>query len=439
MTLLLWTLAACGRFAPTAPRCEAIEREDAEVVRVDDDIYVVRAHVKKGRVPHKTITFIVTDEGVLAIDTGNPTSAEIARGFLREITDQPLKWIVYTHHHGTQTAGARQLAEEGTRFVAHEDFAVELERVHDLEEYTRRLNTIQFDLHFGEDAPESELPPMPDVTFADRHVIELGGQRIELFHEEGEARDYAVVWLPDRRYVWVGDLATDTFPMIASPMKPVREPLRWKEGLDRIAALDPLVMTNAVDPPICDRDEIQRQLGLNSAILQFVHDRVVEALSEGVPVEALVRTTELPPELADVWQRYGSLEFALRGVYDLYQGSYELDGSTLEPLLRGEIAESFVRSMGGRAAVEAKIAHHVAQGQRVLALQYVDLLLDAGVGAEAHATKSRLLGALANVPSENRIVGNMYRSLAREEYRRAHGTSGDPEEEEVELEEARAP
>ena len=57
----------------------------------------------------KPVSWIVTDEGVVVIDPGAPRSAALAKEAIRELTDQPIKYIIYTHHHMTQLRGASVL------------------------------------------------------------------------------------------------------------------------------------------------------------------------------------------------------------------------------------------------------------------------------------------------------------------------------------------
>ena len=54
--------------------------------------------------------------------------------------------------------------------------------------------------------------PRPDVTFADRMQLDVGGLRIELRHARGETDDHLWAWLPDRKTICAGDFFIWCFP-----------------------------------------------------------------------------------------------------------------------------------------------------------------------------------------------------------------------------------
>ena len=98
--------------------------------------------------------FLVSTEGVIVVDApasiGNKLVAAI-----REVTDQPVKFFVYSHHHADHVAGSAMFGADVTR-VAHELTAAEL--------------------HLSGDPDR----PLPDVTFTQTHTIELGDQQVRL-------------------------------------------------------------------------------------------------------------------------------------------------------------------------------------------------------------------------------------------------------------------
>ena len=52
----------------------------------------------------------------------------------------------------------------------------------------------------------------PDQVYDDTLSLEIGGERIELFHGRGETDDATFVWLPDRRILASGDFVIWMFP-----------------------------------------------------------------------------------------------------------------------------------------------------------------------------------------------------------------------------------
>ena len=130
--------------------------------------------------------FIVTSDGVIATDPvsyGRPTGGEQYLAEIRKVTNQPIRYVVYSHHHFDHIAGGRAFKEAGARFVAHETAKARLTALND-------PNTV-----------------LPDETVGRRRTIRLGGTELELTHVGLNHSDSTLVMrLPKERIVFVVDL-----------------------------------------------------------------------------------------------------------------------------------------------------------------------------------------------------------------------------------------
>ena len=66
-----------------------------------------------------TIGWLVTDDGLVVVDTQFPGSAPDCWSGLRERSDSPLAMVVNTHHHGDHVGGNGVFAQYTDRIVAH--------------------------------------------------------------------------------------------------------------------------------------------------------------------------------------------------------------------------------------------------------------------------------------------------------------------------------
>ena len=98
--------------------------------------------------------FVVSDEGVIVVDAPPSYAAKLPEA-IRTVTDLPVKYFVYSHHHKDHTGGAAIFGEDVT-LVSHELTAVELRRKND---------------------PNR---PIPGITFSDTYTLELGNQKLNL-------------------------------------------------------------------------------------------------------------------------------------------------------------------------------------------------------------------------------------------------------------------
>lgn len=149
-----------------------------DTTKIADGLYVFRN-------TGTSSLFMVTDDGVIATDPVSPAHAKIFRAEIAKITDQPVKYVVYSHEHWDHVRGGQIFKDEGAQFIAHENCAA----------------------HFY-DLPNPDIV-MPDITFADDYTVELGGRSLELLYFGPNHGDCMVVMQPDPGdYLFVVDLVT---------------------------------------------------------------------------------------------------------------------------------------------------------------------------------------------------------------------------------------
>ena len=78
----------------------------------------------------------------------------------------------------------------------------------------------------------------PTLAFRESQVQHLGGQEVQYHAAKGETDDHCFVWIPERRYLFTGDLILWVAPNCGNPQKVQRYPAEWADALERMAALD---------------------------------------------------------------------------------------------------------------------------------------------------------------------------------------------------------
>jgi glyoxylase-like metal-dependent hydrolase (beta-lactamase superfamily II) len=411
----IWAFEPKG---PGAMHCRRVDARFYSLSQVDNNVFNIERVAMPGlKTPNKNISWVVTDEGVVVIDAGLRQSGIAAKSAIRSMTDKPIKYIVYTHHHGTQVGGAREIADPETKVIAHEDLPLEFDAIRKLHKYNARLNSIQFNNRYR---GETSQPPnfrYPDITYRDTFEFTLGGTKFELHHVVGEAQDYTVVYLPAQKIVWVADLVGPSVPLIGSPMKIVRDDVKWRMALEKIKSLRPEVLISSVGPPMCEPQQIDAKLDATIEYFNFLNDAVSRELNNGSTLEQALANIRMPEDLArNPWlgvEKYGNLNFNVKGMFSRYSGWFDRNGTSLDRAPAAHKASAFVADMGGRNKVLARILALEKAQKRALALEYVDLLLDLDRGdKEAHEVKGRLLLALGAEHIDNPLMFKMYNRLA---------------------------
>ena len=177
---------------------------------------------------NNNLSFVITDEGVLVVNAGdNYLLAKALHDEIKKITDKPVKYVVLENGQGHAMLGSNYWREQGVPVIAHVDAAHEIE-----EQSFALLEEMQ---ERAKEKAAGTKVVMPDITFEDRKIIELGGERIELLnlgptHSPGDI----VVWLPQKKLVISGDMA---FHQRMLPLFEHTDTAAWVETWNRFDAL----------------------------------------------------------------------------------------------------------------------------------------------------------------------------------------------------------
>ena len=78
--------------------------------------------------------FIVTPEGVIATDPvayGRPTGGQQYIDEIKKVTQAPIRYLIYSHHHFDHIAGGKAFKDAGATIVAHKRAKERLEALKD--------------------------------------------------------------------------------------------------------------------------------------------------------------------------------------------------------------------------------------------------------------------------------------------------------------------
>jgi glyoxylase-like metal-dependent hydrolase (beta-lactamase superfamily II) len=213
MTLIRIAAGLLGAFAfNSVAQAPAAERPPIATTRVagTDNVYIFR------NVNHQSM-FIVTSDGVIATDPiayGRPTGGQAYVDAIRKVTDKPIKYVIYSHHHFDHIAGGKAFKDAGATFIAHRRVKERLAVLQD-------PNTV-----------------LPDETFGDEgRTITLGGTTLELTYLGLNHSDTNVVMrLPKEKIIFV----VDTIPVGQVPGRGMIDfyPIEAEAFIQRVIAMD---------------------------------------------------------------------------------------------------------------------------------------------------------------------------------------------------------
>ena len=195
-----------------AAQAPAPARPPIATTKVDgtDNVYIFR------NVNHQSM-FIVTSEGVIATDPiayGRPTGGQTYVDEIRKVTDKPIKYVIYSHHHFDHIAGGKAFKDAGATFIAHWRAKERLAALQD-------PNTV-----------------LPDETVGDNgRTITLGGTTLELSYLGPNHSDTNLVMrLPKEKIIFV----VDTIPVGTVPGRGMIDfyPIESEAFIRKVIAMD---------------------------------------------------------------------------------------------------------------------------------------------------------------------------------------------------------
>jgi glyoxylase-like metal-dependent hydrolase (beta-lactamase superfamily II) len=141
--------------------------------------------------------FVIGDDGVVMVDSFQfPEAAETLLREIRKLTPLPVRYVISTHYHIDHVGGNGVLRNAGARVIAHRNVAAWI-----------NTENLKF---FGPDQPKEQALvkslPSPDILLEQGAIIRLGTRRIEVQAVPGHTGGDLVVFVPDARVVFAGDL-----------------------------------------------------------------------------------------------------------------------------------------------------------------------------------------------------------------------------------------
>jgi len=378
ISLALIVCAISGPFTAQAQQGMVAEnptdllRNGDKVIKINEAISMVQGFGN---------TFMVrTSEGNVIIDTSIALHARKHHELLTADNKAPIKYIILTHGHGDHTGGVPLWKEAGTQIIAQKNHVEFMNYQTRLAAFYAKRNAAQFGLNIPEPgtwAGNYGAKIAPTILFDDKYEFSLGGVKFEVYSAQSETYDHLMVWVPQYKAIFTGDVYYESFPNIYTlrGTEP-RWALDYVNSLNKALAFKPEFVLPSHGMPIKGNDDATRRLTRSRDAIQYVHDEVVKGLNAGKDVYTLMREIKLPAAL-DVGESYGKLSWSIRGIYEGYVGWFDLNPVTMYETPAASVYADLVKLAGGPDAVASLAIERTKTGDAVGALHLTDIALAA--------------------------------------------------------------
>lgn len=243
-----------------------------------------------------TIAYLFNKEGIVVVDSQFPEQSEHLIGALKNMNQQPIQYLINTHHHGDHTGGNISFKGIAQHVVAHANSDTNQRTV------AEKQNSVDKNL-------------FPDITFTDKWKQKVGNESIRMhYFGAGHTNGDSIVHFENANIAHMGDLLFNgRYPFVdASAGASVKS---WIPVLDKtLKTFDKktlFVFGHAFDPEKITGG--QEELKLFKDYLEKVLVFVEKEIKSGKSKEEILKATSVP---GVTYMQGTGLERSLGPAYD---------------------------------------------------------------------------------------------------------------------------
>lgn len=370
---------------------------------------------------HSNAIAIVGDTSVILIDALDCTGyAKDLREELGNLTDKPVRTIIYTHGHPDHRGGSgvfRDTAEEVIAFAPSKGMLKYYDRLQNV------LNQRGAD-QFGYDLTDEEVisqgigiregkavgkggyDMLPPTTLYREKEVErvIDGVKLKMVHAPGETDDQIFVWLEEERVICTGDNYYGCWPnLYAIRGTQYRDIATWVDSLDEILSYEADVLLPGHTRPLMGKELVKEQIKTFRDAIEYVLLETLDCMNKGMTMSETVEQVKLPEEYRDkdyLGEYYGTVEWSVKSIYCGYVGWFDGNAAELLPVSDREYG-AVLRELIGREKLTEKIRDCLEKEQYQLALQLLELTDSREDENYRELKKIALLGRARQMTSAN--------------------------------------
>lgn len=353
--------------------------------RINDFIVMTEAN--------SNVYLIETAQGGILLNTGMGFETPVVNHNLRKFSEVPIRFIISTQGHVDHVGGVQYFRNlyPDLKYIAtsaneeHQSYDARLQRFRAARSAFRfQDDFIQVFKGYAEAGYTDINPqdrPVPDITFQDHYEFSLGGLEIVLIAAPGaETNDSLVVWLPQHRIVFTGNLfgcPFGHFPnLVTIRGDRYRDALTCAAAAQTVLDLDAELLLYGHHEPIAGAQLIRSEVTAYRDAILHVHDEVVKGMNAGKDLYTLQQEISLPPA-CEVGQGYGKVSWGVRAIWESYAGWFKHESTTELYSVPQRTVHADLLELAGVDNVVQRAKRKSAEGENEQALHLLDIVLNA--------------------------------------------------------------
>ena len=226
---------------------------------------------------------VIGDDCVMVIDTqATPVMAQDVIRHIRTVSDKPIRYVVLSHYHAVRVLGASGYQPQHV-IASRDTYDLIVERgdadmKSEIERFPRLFQAVE------------SVPGLtwPTLVFEKRMTLWIGKLQVELMQiGRGHTKGDTVVWLPQERILFSGDLVEyETTPYTGDAYL-----ADWPLTLDAIAALKPKKLVPGRGAALQNEAEVAAGLDGTRAFITEMFGAVKAGAASGKDLRTVYRET----------------------------------------------------------------------------------------------------------------------------------------------------
>ena len=362
------------------------------VTKVVDGIYHVMGYA------HSNSIIIEAENSVILIDTlDTDVRAEKLKKLISEITNKPVKTIIFSHGHPDHRGGSGAFSDTNPEIIAFAPKRPVLGRTPELNDILNKRASYQFGYKLSDEevicqgigiregftVGEGKYSFLPATTIYNEEKVirNIDGINIEMVSAVGETDDQMFIWLPDSKVICCGDNYYGCWPnLYALRGSQYRDVNAWVETLDLILSYQAEYVLPGHTKPLMGRDTVQEVLLNFRNAINYVLQETLKGMNKGLTADELSSKIKLPENLASLpylGEFYGTVAWSVRSIFNGYIGWFDGNPTNLNKLPPKEYTLKMINLIGGAEKVITEIKRSLENQEAQWAIELCDLLIGA--------------------------------------------------------------
>tara|TARA_B110000438_G_scaffold209895_1_gene201826 strand:- start:4976 stop:5812 length:837 start_codon:yes stop_codon:yes gene_type:complete len=227
----------------------------------------------------------------------------------------------------------------------------------------------------------------PDILFKDEYKFSLGDLDLELFSVPGgETLDALLIYLPQHKILFSGNAFGPLFPHIPNFCTirgdRIRFAIPYLQMCKKVLELNPSTLITGHFKPIEGQELIYNEVKNLHDAVEYIHTETVAGINSGKDMHTLMKEIVLPKKLS-VGEGYGTVEWAIRSIYEGYTGWFRHQSTTELYAYSSQSIFSDLNNLIDKKGALKRIEDLIAASEFLKAIHLCEIMISSGDNKQA--------------------------------------------------------